>query len=152
MELNELDGTEVAYDTDFFQWTRHTAHLIRAGRFNAVDLEHVADEIEDMGKRDRREMESRLIVLVMHLLKWQSQPLLREGSTWRSTILEQRSQLSLVLRDSPSLRRVTRTEIPTIYKQSLRRASAETDISRDTFPSSCPYTATDILDPDFFPD
>src|SRR5437870_763484 len=106
MTERDLQQTTVDYDLDFFQRTQSTAELIRQGRLNEVDLEHVADEIADMGKRDHREVRSRLIVLIMHLSKWQVQPELRQASSWRSTIIEQRRQLTLVLKDSPSLSRI----------------------------------------------
>src|SRR5271170_2694515 len=107
---------DAGYDADFFQWTQSTAEMIRQGRLAEVDLEHVAEEIEDMGKRDRREVRSRLIVLVMHLLKWELQPDLRAAS-WRSTIVEQRTQIELILEDSPSLRRVPVEELSATYKR-----------------------------------
>ncbi|MBI3698676.1 MAG: DUF29 family protein, partial [Acidobacteria bacterium] len=65
------------YDLDFFEWTARNAELLREGRFTEADMEHIAEELEDMGKRDRRELESRLELLLEHLLKWQMQPLLR---------------------------------------------------------------------------
>lgn len=78
------------YDSDFFEWTQLSAELIRRGRLNEADLEHIAEEIEDMGKRDRREVRSRLIVLIAHLLTWQHQPE-RRSQSWRESIVEQRS-------------------------------------------------------------
>ena len=141
-----------SYDADFFQWTQTTAEMIRQGRLAEVDLEHVAEEIEDMGKRDRREVRSRFGVLIMHLLKWQIQPELRAGSTWRSTIAEQRKQLRLVVEDSPSLRRILRDELPKLYKSAVTDAVEEAGLSDDRFPSVCPYTAEQILDGEFFPE
>jgi hypothetical protein len=108
------------YDADFFQWTQSTAEMIRQGRLAEVDLEHVAEEIEDMGKRDRREVRSRFGVLIMHLLKWQLQPELHGGSTWRSTIVEQRKQLRLVVEDSPSLGRILREELPALFRSAVK--------------------------------
>ncbi len=140
------------YDADFFQWTQSTAEMIRRGRLAEVDLEHVAEEIEDMGKRDRREVRSRFSVLIMHLLKWQLQPELRGGSTWRSTIVEQRKQLRLIVQDSPSLGRVSREELPALFRSAVEDAVEETGLSADRFPASCPYTAEQILDSDFFPE
>jgi hypothetical protein len=135
------------YDADFFQWTQSTAEMIRQGRLAEVDLEHVAEEIEDMGKRDRREVRSRLIVLLVHLLKWELQPELRTPS-WGSTIDEQRTQIQFAIQDSPSLRRLPSDELAATYK----RAMAQTGLEASRFPSSCPDTAEQILDGDFFPD
>jgi type II secretory pathway component PulM len=94
------------YDEDFAIWTAETARLLRAGRFDEVDIEHVADEIEDMGKRDKRELHSRLTVLILHLLQWKWQPE-KQTRGWQATLLTQRAELDRVLEDSPSLRRAT---------------------------------------------
>jgi hypothetical protein len=142
---------DTGYDADFFQWTQSTAEMIRQGRLAEVDLEHVAEEIEDMGKRDRRELRSRLIVLIMHLLKWQFQPELRTPS-WDSTIDEQRIQVQFIIQDSPSLRRLPSEELAATYDRAVKRAIAQTGLGADRFPSSCPYTVEQILDSDFFPD
>jgi hypothetical protein len=145
------EGGGADYDGDFFQWTRATAELIRQGRLAEVDLEHVAEEIEGIGKRDRREVRSCLIVLVMHLLKWEFQPELRTPS-WSSTIQEQRMQIQLIIEDSPSLRRLPSDELAATYKRAVRRAIAQTGLDAGRFPPSCPYTAEQILDSDFFPE
>jgi hypothetical protein len=139
------------YDADFFQWTQATAEMIRRGRLAEVDLEHVAEEIEDMGKRDRREVRSRLIVLVMHLLKWELQPELRTPSRGL-TIDEQRTQIQFAIQDSPSLRRLPSDELAATYKRAVKRAIAQTGLDAGRFPPSCPYTAEQILDGDFFPE
>jgi hypothetical protein len=141
---------DAGYDADFFQWTQATAEMIRQGRLAEVDLEHVAEEIEAMGKRDRREVRSRLIVLLMHLLKWELQPEKRTGS-WRTTIDEQRTQIQFSIQDSPSLRRFPSDELAAIYKRAVSRAIAQGRLGASRFPSSCPYTAEQILDGDFFP-
>jgi hypothetical protein len=139
------------YDADFFQWTQATAEMIRQGRLAEVDLEHVAEEIEAMGRRDRREVRSRLIVLIMHLLKWQLQAELRTAS-WRSMIDEQRTQIQFTIQDSPSLRRLPSDELAATYKRAVTRASAQTGLGANRFLSSCPYTAEQILDGHFFPE
>src|ERR1035437_8746187 len=92
------------YDSDFYLWTQQAAESLRSGVLASDDLEHVAEEIADIGKRDRRELESRMMALVMHLIKWAAQPQMRETSTWLATINEQRTQIEGVLAQSPSLR------------------------------------------------
>src|ERR1035437_4052809 len=91
------------YDSDFYLWTQQAAESLRSGVLASDDLEHAAEEIADMGKRDRRELESRMMALVMHLIKWAAQPQMRETSTWLATINEQRTQIEGVLAQSPSL-------------------------------------------------
>src|SRR2546426_519054 len=93
------------YDEDFVAWASETARLLRSGRFDKIDVEHLAEEVEDMANRDKRELASRLRVLILHLLKWQQQPGKRSRS-WRATIATQRAELKDLLDQSPSLRRV----------------------------------------------
>lgn len=88
-------------DANFYEWTQSVAVNLRQARLAEADLEHIAEEISDMGKRNRRELRSRMIVLMMHLMKWAAQPELRGKSTWRSTIREQRDQVKNLLEDSP---------------------------------------------------
>ena len=139
-----------AYDQDFVLWTRNQAALIRAGRFDLVDRENVAEEIESLGVSDRRELCSRLEVLMMHLLKWQFQPMHRSRS-WRSTIRSQRGRIERVLKHSPSLRREIAELSHEEYALAREAASSETGFALDTFPSSLPYSPEQILDETFFP-
>ena len=88
------------YETDFFLWTKEQAAALRAGRLDALDRDNLAEEVESLGRKDRRELESRLTVLVMHLLKWRYQPAERGGS-WDSTIRTERREIQKLLHDSP---------------------------------------------------
>lgn len=146
-----IEGSPGRYEADFFEWTQAIAEMIRQRCLDEVDWEHVAEEIQDMGLRDRREVRSRLIVLIVHLLKWQFQPELRAASTWRSTIIEQRNQIGLVIGDSPSLRRVPNGELPSLYRTAVRSAVAETGLNPNLFPENCPCTAEQVLDGEYFP-
>lgn len=141
----------VDYDKDFYEWTQRTSELIRQRLFSDIDFEHVADEIADMGRRDQREVRSRMIVLIMHLLKWQLQPELREQSTWRATIVEQRRELHLVFTDSPSLKPIPGKELERLFRRAVKDAAAETGISQDKFPQQCPFSAEQVLDDSFWP-
>src|ERR1700674_3816748 len=91
------------YDRDFYEWTVRNAELLRSGRSTEADLEHIAEEIEDMGKRERRELLSRLSVLIAHLLQWQVQPE-RRSRSWTTTIRLQRSRIKKLISQMPSLR------------------------------------------------
>jgi hypothetical protein len=139
-----------AYDEDFVLWTQNQAALIRAGRFELVDRENLAEEIESLGVSDRRELCSRLEVLLMHLLKWQFQPVHRSRS-WRSTIRSQRGRIERVLKQSPSLRREMAELSFEEYARAREAASAETGFALEMFPESLPYSAEQILDETFFP-
>jgi len=139
------------YDVDFFEWTQRTAGQLRARRFARVDIEHVAEEIEDMGKRDLRELNSRMEVLLAHLLKWKLQPRKRSRS-WRATIVVQRREIDATLQDSPSLRRRLVSARPSNYEGAVARAAAETGLGVTAFPPSCPFSIEEILDVGFLPD
>ncbi len=141
------------YEQDFFQWTQTTAALIRAGKLQEIDPESVGEELESLGKRDKRELESRLEVLVRHLLKWRYQtdrPVRRQS--WRSTIREQRRRLARLLAQSPSLRPALAEALPEEYTHARQRASDETRLREDTFPHVCPWTAEQLLEADFWPE
>lgn len=141
------------YDTDFFEWTQHQATALTAGHVSELDLANLAEEIESLGKRDRRGVGSRLEVLVMHLLKWCYQPERREtGHSWENTILEQRGSIARILKDSPSLRRQVPDMIAEDYQRALRRARNETGLAMETFPETCPWTAEQVLDEMFWPE
>lgn len=139
------------YETDFFEWTQQTAEQLRRRRFDETDIEHAAEEIEDMGKRDLRELNSRMEVLVAHLLKWQLQPRKRSKS-WRATVVAQRREIAAVLQDSPSLRRRLVAATDNNYAGAVERAAAETGIAVRKFPVACPFSNEEILDPGFLPD
>jgi Domain of unknown function DUF29 len=138
------------YEQDFYAWTQRTAELLRAGRFDEADIEHVAEEIEDMGRRDVRELNSRMQVLLAHLLKWQVQPD-RRSPSWRATITTQRLELDGVLAQSPSLRPKLASGLSDNYARAVKRAAAETGLGSERFPATCPYGVEQVLDEDFLP-
>lgn len=139
-----------AHDEDFFLWTQHQAALIRARQFDLVDWENVALEIEAVGSRERRELGTRLKILMMHLLKWQFQPEKRSRS-WRSTINDQRDEIEQLLDEDPSLRREIEALIGKRYRIARANAAGETGLALRTFPLRCPYAADQILDDSYFP-
>jgi Domain of unknown function DUF29 len=138
------------YDTDFVRWTEEQAATLRARRFDGLDLENLAEEIESLGKRDRRRLKSRLTILLMHLLKWGFQPEQRSG-TWDSTIRTQRADIRQLLDDSPSLRRETPGIITERYETARRNAAAETGLPLTAFPTECPFGVDEILAEEWLP-
>jgi hypothetical protein len=138
------------YDEDFVLWTAETARLLREGRFAEIDIDHVAEEIEDMGKRDHREMVSRLRLILQHLLKWQHQPD-RRSDSWESTMVTQRRDLEGLFEQSPSLRAAATRSLPRAYRQAVEDAASETGIPESDFPRECPYTIEQILNRRFLP-
>ncbi len=138
------------YDTDFYAWTQEQAALIKAKAFNKLDLSHLFEEVEDMGNRHADELESRLEILLMHLLKWKYQPIL-QGNSWKYTIKEQRRRLALRLKKMPSLK----NKLPIIFLDAydLARADAvmETGISEAVFPEKCEWSIEQVFNEDYLP-
>src|SRR5690625_5034020 len=91
------------YETDFYRWTQETAELLKQHKFTEVDLAALIEEVEDMGKSEKRALKSRLTVLLLHLLKWQYQPTHR-GRSWQQTLRNQRRDILEELADNPSLK------------------------------------------------
>ena len=139
------------YDRDFAEWARRNAELLRSGRVAEADLDHIAEEIEDMGKRERRAMESRLARLIQHLLKWQVQPMKRSPN-WRSTIAEQRFRIGKLLNENPSFQAELPNWIAQEYAHAVHLASLDTGFEPTRFPQSWPFTLEQTLDDSFLPD
>lgn len=138
------------YQIDFNTWTNQTAQLLREGRWAEVDTEHLIEEVEDLGKRDRRAVTSQLIRLLLHLLKWQYQPE-RRSDSWLDSITDARVQIDLAFEDSPSLRNYLREQVETSYQRACRQASQQTRIDISAFPSDCPYPLGQVLDESWLP-
>jgi hypothetical protein len=138
------------YDRDFYEWTLCNAELLRSGKASEADLAHIAEEIEDMGKRERRELVSRLGVLIGHLLKWQAQPD-RRSRSWEATIRLQREEISDLLAEMPSLRPDLETNLLKAYRHGVIAASTETHLPVEHFPSTSPFSLDVLLDPNFLP-
>jgi len=140
------------YEEDFALWLEDQATLLRQRRFNELDIENLAEEVEDISKRDKREVRSRLTVLLAHLLKLQFQGEKRSRS-WEGTIREQRRQLKLIFKDSPSLRKnFAPSVLEESYLDAREDASRETGLPIDAFPETCPYTLESTLEPTFLPE
>jgi hypothetical protein len=134
------------YDEDFYLWTQEMAGQLRAGRFDRVDVENVAEEIESLGRSDKRQLYNRLERLLMHLLKER----LRGKSTasWRSTLAEQRVRVRRLLKDSPSLAPLLAEAVKDVYPDAVERAAIEMNVERSCFPAVCPFPLIEILGAD----
>ncbi len=139
------------YEQDFYAWANEQAALLRSGQLSAADIEHIAEEIESMGKTEKRELVSRLIVLLSHLLKWQFQPT-RRGASWEATIRTQRRALERHLKDNPSLSPQVPETVEDAYGDARVSAYGETGLPEATFPSECPWTYERIMDATFWPE
>lgn len=139
------------YERDFYAWTCEQAELLRAGKLEQADIDHIAEEIESMGRSEKRELVNRLAVLMLHLLKWQHQPN-RQGNSWRLTIREQRLRLAAHLDDNPSLKSQLGKAIRDAYRLARIEAERETGLPGSTFPETCPFSFEQMLDDAFWPD
>ena len=138
------------YDQDLYAWAMQTARLVREQRFSEIDSINLAEELESMGKSELRTLESRLVVLLAHLLKWEHQPAQRSKS-WRRTLIEQRKRINRILGDSPSLRPRLPELLADAYDSALRWAADETGMDEDDFPPACGYSTQQLLDSQFYP-
>jgi len=139
------------YDHDFYAWSQEQARLLRSGKLSEADLEHIAEEIESMGKTEKRELINRLAVLLLHLLKWQYQPG-RRGASWQATIRVQRRDLHRHLVDNPSLKSKLPEAIADAYGNAIIEAGAETGLTESTFPAVCPWSFEQIMADGFWPE
>jgi hypothetical protein len=138
------------YNQDFYAWAMQNAQLLRQGRSSEIDIEHIAEELESMGKSERRELISRLSVLISHFLKWLFQPGLRSNS-WKYTIEEQRRAVTDLLEDSLSLYHELENRLAKAYTNALLQAARETGMDKTHFPEQCPFSLDQILNEDFWP-
>lgn len=141
----------ISYDFDVIAWANEQAALIRAGRFDLLDIEHIADEIEDVGRSEHREFKSRMAVLLAHLLKWKYQSGYR-GNSWRLTIKEQRRGIVLCLKQTPSLKSDLNNLdwMELVWSDAIGIAASETGL--DSLPESCPWSFEQFMNPDFWPE
>jgi hypothetical protein len=142
-----------SYDKDVILWSEEQARMLRARRFAELDIEHLADEIEDVGKSEKRELASRMAVLLAHLLKWTRQPE-NQTNSWRSTIIVQRKRIALAIKETPSLKAVMRDRDwqDAVWLDALAQACEETGLADETLPEACPWTMERAADPDFWPE
>lgn len=139
------------YDGDVIEWANEQAALLRARRFDLLDIEHLADEIEDVGKSEKRELDSRMVVLVMHLLKWKYQPG-RRGISWESSIEVQRERIAQRLRKTPSLKTALADSewLSIVWRDARSQALNETQL--EEMPKSWIWTVEQVLNDEFWPD
>lgn len=141
------------YEQDVVAWANEQAALLRAGRLSAIDIEHIAEEIEDVGRSEQRELASRMAVLLAHLLKWQFQPE-RRGSSWQTTLRIQRDAIERRLRKTPSLRPMLKDAdwISDMWGDARQTAADEMGIGVSILPETCSWPMETVLSHDFHPD
>ncbi len=139
------------HESDFYAWSLEQAALLRAGRVGEADLAAIAEEIESMGKTEKRELVSRLTVLLLHLLKWRHQPSYRSKS-WRLSIANARDDITDHLDDNPSLNAVLDNAMEHAYRTARRKAAIKTEFDEDVFPARCPWSFAEAMNEGFWPE
>ena len=139
------------HETDLYAWTRQQVQLLKSGQLSALDVSNLIDEVDDMGGSIRNQLESRLEVLLMHLLKWQYQPNYR-GRSWQLTIKQQRRKIERLIRKNPSLQNTLDQTLADAYGDAILAAAKETGMAENIFPEQCPYSIQQIIYSDYLPD
>jgi hypothetical protein len=138
------------YEADFYLWCFEQAENLRQGRFATADLPNIIEELESMGRSDRRALRSSYRLVLQHLLKWQFQPDKRTPS-WETTIDRESDVIEETEAESPSLRSQSVGLVRTIYPKARRDAAKETGLPLSSFPPDCPYSLDQVRDPDWLP-
>jgi hypothetical protein len=137
------------YDTDLYQWTIEQADALRRRAVNELDYDNLAEEIESVGRSERREIRSRLEILLIHLLKWHYQPE-KQSASWRASVTEARQRIENVLIDNPSLRSFSAEALASAYRLAiLDEAIRRLELLH--LPHACPWPIDDVLRDDFWP-
>jgi hypothetical protein len=147
-QLSSTVNTANLYDRDYYLWLTHTAQLIKEGKFSEVDAVNLIEEIEDMGRSEKRAVKSNLIIVLLHLLKYKYQPA-KKTNSWKSSIREHRRRLRDDFKTSPSLKRYFEEVMAECYQDARELAADETGLSLDTFPTESPFSTSEVLNPDF---
>ena len=138
------------HDEDFYGWAMGSAALLKQGKFNEVDMDNIIEEMETLGRSNRRELVSRSGVLIAHLLKWQYQSDIRNKS-WEGTVERQRIEIVGLLSENPSLKSYIQEAIPQAYKYAFSILKEETPLDLKLLPIECPYTFEQIMNEEFYP-
>jgi hypothetical protein len=152
--MNIMSGFKSSlYEEDFSRWAEENAALLRSGNVGDADLDHIAEELEDMGKSQRRELDSRVRIVLMHLLKLEFSTVRspRSVRSWEATLRTQRVEMAALLKDNPSLNPKVDDAIAETYGDARDLAAGETGLSVTAFPAACPYNADQVKSRDFLP-
>jgi Domain of unknown function DUF29 len=150
--MNALkDPVKSLYEQDFAAWAFDQAEAVRRGDWRALDVPNLIEELESIGRQQRAEIRNRLIVLLMHLAKWEHQPAQR-GNSWRSSINTQRGEIPGYIEDSPSLKPYIPEAMQKAWKVARVKATDETGLPEKTFPEQCPYSFEQALNWDWLPE
>jgi len=143
--------TSSLYDLDFYRWIQQQVAALRARQLSELDLDHLIEEMEAVGRSEKRSLVSSLSLVLMHLLKWQYQPDFR-SKNWMFTIRNQRREVMLILEDSPSLKAYLEIAMARAWDNAVIAAEKETGMEATRFPRTCPWSFDQLIDHDFWPE
>lgn len=141
---------ETLYEKDFYSWIYQQADLLRKSQFDRLDTSHLIEELEDLGKRHYDQLESRLMQLMAHLLKWKVQ-YWQQTNSWRATIRVQRKAIAKLLRRNPGLQSRLEEAMKESWSEARDLAIAATDLPDEQFPEICPFDLEQVMDENFWP-
>jgi hypothetical protein len=147
----EIEAEGGLYERDFCLWVDEQVRLLQAKHLDQLDLANLIEEIQGLGIAEKKSIQSNLVVVLKHLLKYQYQAS-RRSRSWLSSIAEHRRRLRTDLKTSPSLRPFAGAEFEECYRDARRQAAIETGLGPDALPSAPRYTLEQTLDPDFLPE
>ena len=151
MVTKAMASNQSLYTQDFYAWANEQAKLLREGKIAQADIPNIAEEIESMGRSERRELISRLTVLLLHLLKWKYQPSL-QGGNWEISIREQRRRTLEHLDENPSLKASLDEIMRAAYNNAIGDAELQTGLERGAFPAVCPWSFDQAMNADWLPE
>jgi hypothetical protein len=151
MVSRPMGSNQTLYDRDFYAWANEQAMLLREGKLAEADIPNIAEEIESMGRGEKRELVNGLAVLLLHLLKWKHQPM-RQSKSWQLTTKEQRLRLKSHLNDNPSLKPHLDDALAEAFEIALVKVQAETGFEAESFPARCPWPLAKVIDQEWLPD
>jgi hypothetical protein len=137
------------YDTNFYAWTQAQAAALRDRKWTILDVEHLAEEIESLGQRDRDAIESQLVRALLHLLKLTYDPATRPRRGWQVTVADARERIARKARHG--LQDYPAAALPAAYRYARRKAALATGRPLADFPEACPWPVAQVLNDDFWP-
>ncbi len=145
-----VNGSDL-YNNDFYAWANQQASIIQTGKLDSLDTQHILEELQIMSARERKELVSRLKILLLHLLKWKYQPQY-QGKSWILSIKSQRYEVAEVIEINPSLKHYLDHAMNKAYPRALLRAAKETKLAEEIFPYVCPWSYEQIMQDSFLPE
>ncbi|MBK1987034.1 DUF29 domain-containing protein [Sphaerospermopsis aphanizomenoides BCCUSP55] len=148
-----VDNNKKLYDQDFYLWIQTTVQQLKERDLEQLDIENLIEEIDSMGRREKKELKTRLVVLIEHLLKLQYWTEEKDYNArgWRNTVVEQRRQIAYTLADSPSLKAILNDVFLDCYQDARKDTINKYQLSSNLFPEEPPFSVTEVLDADFIP-